>query len=51
MLEEMDAKFGGENHVDMGGNLMGLDDAHHADIAKGGPSKRVEAEHVEEIRQ
>lgn len=32
MLEEMDTRFGGVNHVDKGGDLMGVEDAHHADV-------------------
>lgn len=32
MLEEMDTMFGGSNHVDKGGDLLGVEDAHHADI-------------------
>ncbi|KAI5361234.1 Putative major facilitator, sugar transporter, major facilitator superfamily [Septoria linicola] len=32
LLEEMDSKFGGSNHVEKGGNLMGVTDAHHAEI-------------------
>ncbi|KAI7208343.1 general substrate transporter [Hortaea werneckii] len=31
LLEEMDAKFGGVNHVEKGGDLMGVEDARHAD--------------------
>ena len=32
MLEEMDTKFGGQNHVEKGADLLGVEDAHHADI-------------------
>lgn len=32
LLEEMDTKFGGVNHVEKGGDLMGVEDSHHADI-------------------
>jgi hypothetical protein len=50
MLEEMDAVFGGANHVNEGGNLMGVDDAHHAD--KGGLApEKVQVERVQEVRQ
>ncbi|KAK5132665.1 hypothetical protein LTR08_008787 [Meristemomyces frigidus] len=31
-LEDMDSKFGGVNHVDKGGDLMGVEDSHHADM-------------------
>ncbi|KAK5121019.1 hypothetical protein LTR85_005803 [Meristemomyces frigidus] len=31
-LEEMDTKFGGVNHVEKGGDLMGVEDSHHADL-------------------
>lgn len=31
-LEEMDTKFGGANHVERGGEIMGVEDAHHADL-------------------
>jgi hypothetical protein len=37
MLEEMDTKFGGANHVEKGGNLLGVEDAHHADLDSKGP--------------
>lgn len=30
MLEEMDAVFGGANHVEGGGDMFGVTDAHHA---------------------
>ena len=50
MLEEMDAVFGGANHVNEGGNLMGVDDAHHAE--KGGLApEKVQVERVQEVRQ
>lgn len=50
MLEEMDAVFGGANHVNEGGNLMGIDDAHHAE--KGGLSaEKVQVERIQEVRQ
>jgi hypothetical protein len=49
MLEEMDAKFGGVNHVDKGGDLMGIDDQHHADAAKA--SEKSQAEYIQEVRQ
>lgn len=48
MLEEMDAKFGGANHVDNGGKIMGVEDSHHADRSNS-LEKTPQAEH-EEIR-
>ena len=53
MLEEMDTKFGGSNHVTKGGDLMGVEDAHHADLDRDVPTleeKRDHAEHVHEVR-
>ena len=32
-LEEMDVLFGGSNHVEKGGDLLGVEDAHHADVS------------------
>lgn len=32
LLEEMDTKFGGQNHVEKGGDMLGVEDAHHADL-------------------
>jgi hypothetical protein len=50
MLEEMDAVFGGANHVNEGGNLMGKEDAHHEE--KGGLApEKVQVERVQEVRQ
>ncbi|KAF2173282.1 hypothetical protein M409DRAFT_17225 [Zasmidium cellare ATCC 36951] len=48
LLEEMDTKFGGSNHVEKGGNLMGVADAHHAEIDL--DKKEPHAEHVREVR-
>jgi len=51
MLEEMDAVFGGANHVNEGGNLMGIDDAHHADPAKAALAmEKTQVERVQEVR-
>ena len=46
-LEEIDTLFGGSNHVERGGDLMGVEDAWHAhgENDKGG----AEAERVEKI--
>lgn len=35
-LEDMDALFGGQNHVLKGGQLLGVADAHHAGAGGGG---------------
>ena len=32
LLEDMDTKFGGVNHVDKGADLMGVEDSHHAEL-------------------
>ena len=51
MLEEMDNLFGGANHVNEGGKVMGIEDAHHADTVNGGlPSEKAQVERVQEIR-
>lgn len=42
-LEEMDTRFGGANHVEQGGEIMGVEDAQHADLS----SKMAQAEHRE----
>jgi hypothetical protein len=31
-LEEVDVLFGGANHIEKGGNLLQVEDAHHAHI-------------------
>ena len=33
VLEEMDTLFGGKNHVENGGTLLRVKDAHHADLS------------------
>lgn len=48
LLEEMDTKFGGSNHVEKGGDLMGIGDAHHAEIDL--DKKQPDAEHVQEVK-
>ncbi|KAJ9630653.1 hypothetical protein H2203_001176 [Taxawa tesnikishii (nom. ined.)] len=45
MLEEIDVLFGGSNHVEKGGDLMGVEDAHHAT-----GDKNMSVEHVHEIK-
>jgi hypothetical protein len=53
MLEEMDTKFGGQNHVVKGGDILGVDDAHHADLdmslGDGAANKRANAHHREVV--
>ena len=34
MLEEMDTLFGGANHIDKGGDLLAVEDAHHAYVTE-----------------
>lgn len=52
-LEETDVLFGGQNHVENGGKIMGVDDAHHAtvDIEEGDASfnGKTGTSHVEEV--
>jgi len=47
MLEEMDTMFGGANHVEKGGDLLGVEDAHHADVDHNLSSKLPNTEHRE----
>ena len=54
-LEEIDTLFGGSNHVEKGGDLLGVEDAHHAHGENDVPIATLEAkvagaEHVEEIK-
>ena len=54
MLEEMDAKFGGSNHVEKGGDLLGVEDAHHADMRHELPNlsyKQQQSESIQELRR
>ncbi|THX43547.1 general substrate transporter [Aureobasidium pullulans] len=44
-LEEIDTLFGGQNHVEKGGDMMGVIDARHAEGEKFG------VEHIDEIRE
>lgn len=52
-LEETDVLFGGQNHIENGGKIMGVDDAHHAtvDTEKGDVSinEKIGTSHVEEV--
>lgn len=54
-LEEIDTLFGGSNHVEKGGDLLGIEDAHHAHGENDIPVADLEAkmagtERVEEIK-
>ena len=51
LLEEMDAKFAGwVNHVEKGGDLMGVEDARHAEHSRlGSLSKGPQAEQREVV--
>lgn len=48
-LEEIDVLFGGANHVDKGGDLLGVDDARHASVSapSGAPEYSAQAYSVE----
>lgn len=50
----MDTRFGGSNHVEKGGDLLGVEDAHHADLDHALPELHVpnkdQTEHIQEIR-
>ncbi|KAI9713877.1 MAG: hypothetical protein M1820_000607 [Bogoriella megaspora] len=52
-LEEIDVLFGGSNHVEKGGDLLGVEDAHHAIVAAdhAGAGEKGIAERIEEVRQ
>lgn len=55
MLEEIDALFGGANHVDNGGKMMGVEDAHHAHVSDTGKgivstNEKVGTEHIQEVK-
>jgi len=39
-LEEMDVLFGGTNHVEKGGDLLHVEDAHHAKLGTDNMSNR-----------
>ncbi|PSK55317.1 High-affinity glucose transporter [Elsinoe australis] len=49
LLEEIDTLFGGSNHVEKGGDLMGVEDPHHShgELSEKNPN----VERVEEIRR
>ncbi|PVH75219.1 general substrate transporter [Cadophora sp. DSE1049] len=47
MLEEMDVLFGGVNHVDVGGQKLGVEDTHHA---VKGHMGQLDSEEIEEVQ-
>ena len=53
-LEEIDILFGGSNHVEKGGDLLGIDDVHHAhgenDVPVADLEAKVGTEKIEEVR-
>lgn len=52
-LEEIDVLFGGQNHIEKGGNLLNVDDPHHAHASTLNLDGKVEPQvaHVEAPRQ
>ena len=54
MLEEIDTLFGGKNHVDNGGKMMGIEDAHHADVdtelGRRSLNDKTGTEHIHEVK-
>ncbi|KAI1265761.1 sugar transporter [Xylariaceae sp. FL1019] len=44
-LEEIDTLFGGQNHVEKGGQLLGVPDAHHANVGENGEKGPAVKEH------
>ena len=38
-LEDMDTLFGGQNHVEKGGNLLGIEEARHAELGEHGTNE------------
>jgi hypothetical protein len=49
-LEEIDVLFGGQNHIEKGGDLLNVDDPHHAEIPldDGAVKSAAEITHVEQ---
>ena len=49
----MDTKFGGSNHVEKGGDLLGVEDAHHAELDQNLPdySNKGQTERIQEVRE
>lgn len=51
-LEEMDALFGGANHVEKGGDLLHVENAHHANLGDQNGAHEVTTEHnITEIKE
>jgi hypothetical protein len=51
-LEEMDTLFGGANHVEKGGDLLHVEDAHHANVGGRNDSPdAVEHHTIPEIKE
>ncbi|KAL9083951.1 MAG: hypothetical protein Q9165_008294 [Trypethelium subeluteriae] len=52
-LEEIDVLFGGSNHVEKGGDLLGVEDAHHTTVGAdhaGSIDDKAAADHVQEVK-
>ncbi|KAL9073309.1 MAG: hypothetical protein Q9157_004786 [Trypethelium eluteriae] len=52
-LEEIDVLFGGSNHVEKGGDLLGVEDAHHTTVGAdraGSIDNKAAADHVQEVK-
>lgn len=53
-LEEVDVLFGGANHIEKGGDLLQVEDAHHANLGidnKYGPTELITQQPIaDEIR-
>lgn len=50
-LEEVDVLFGGANHIEKGGDLLNIEDTHHAHIGidnMNGEGKEARSTHVEQ---
>ena len=53
-LEEIDVLFGGQNHIEKGGDLLNVDDPHHAHIElddNGRAKSGAEVTHMEQPAQ
>lgn len=52
-LEEIDVLFGGSNHVEKGGDLLGVEDAHHTEVGAdqaGSVDHKAATNRVEEVK-
>ena len=47
-LEEVDVLFGGANHIEKGGNLLQVEDSHHAHV---GVDNKIARDRIELISQ